>query len=143
MLTLDYLVLIFCNLFFSQDHKCTGKPTSGHDARSKAAQAALARFQPAAQRQPQKQAERQPAARPPPTASAFQGGLSEDEALRRALEASMQDQGPASGSASGLSQEEQDRMLAEAIERSEREVQQRQQQAPTSTTGDSKNCQIS
>ena len=57
----------------------------------------------------------------------------------------MRDQGPASGSTSGISQEEQDRMLAEAIERSEREasLQQQQQQPGSTTTGDSKNCQIS
>ncbi len=107
---------------------------------SRAGMAALARHQQPPQRQPQKQPER-PAARPPvPSAAALQGGLSEDEALRRALEASMRDQGP-SGAASGMSQEEQDRMLAEAIARSEREAATGHQQPATGS--ESKNCQIS
>ena len=122
-----------------QDHKCEGKTTSGPSALSRAGIAAMARQQqPATQRQP-KQPERSTARPTASTASALQGGISEDEALRRALEASMRDQGPASASASGLSQEEQDRMLAEAIARSEREAAQ-----PQAASGsESKNCQIS
>ena len=82
------------------------------------------------------------------TASALQGGLSEDEALRRALEASMRDVGPASASGQ-MSQEEQDRMLAEAIAQSEREAaaqqqqRQRQQSRQTATASEGSNCQIS
>jgi len=57
----------------------------------------------------------------------------------------MRDLGP--GAASGeMSQEEQDRMLAEAIARSEREAaaaQQRQSRQTASASEGSNNCQIS
>lgn len=122
-----------------QDHSCEAKTTSGPGSLSRAGMAALSRHQQQpTQRQP-KQVER-PVTRPTvPNVSVLQGGISEDEALRRALEESMRDQVP--GDASGLSQEEQDRMLAEAIARSEREA--RRPQAAAASESESKNCQIS
>jgi hypothetical protein len=105
---------------------------------SRAGMAALARHQQQAQPAPKPQQRHQPPTRS--SASALQGGISEEEALRRALEASMRDTGPDPGA--GMSQEEQDRMLAEAIARSEREAagQQRQRQQPVS---EGSNCEIS
>ena len=79
-----------------------------------------------------------------PNMSQIQGNLSEDEALARALQASL---GDASGSSSGtgnessLTQEEQDRMLALSLAQGE------QQTTTTGRTGTSSNsdksCQIS
>ena len=91
---------------------------------------------------PKQQQRQQPLSQPPgrSNASALQGGVSEEEALRRALEASMRDAGPEQGAA--MSQEEQDRMLAEAIARSEREAA-AQQRPRQQTVSDGSNCQIS
>ena len=93
---------------------------------------------------------------PAPTAAAassrsnnarqLQGNLSEDEALARALQASMTETAQAeSGSTNGaLSQEEQDRMLAMALAQSEREA--RRGGTTTNSSNNSSNdktCQIS
>ena len=76
----------------------------------------------------------------------LQGNLSEDEALARALQASMSETAQAaSGSTNGaLSQEEQDRMLAMALAQSEREA--RGGGTTTTSSNNSSNdktCQIS
>jgi len=85
----------------------------------------------------------------PPVANPrqLQGNLSEDEALARALQASLNENGPqASSGASGgaMSQEEQDRMLALALAQGEQNPGSR---ATTTAGGNSssndKNCSIS
>ena len=97
----------------------------------------------------------QPTSAPVPAAAAssrsnnarqLQGNLSEDEALARALQASMSETVQAeSGSTNGaLSQEEQDRMLAMALAQSEREA--RRGGTTTNSSNNSSNdktCQIS
>lgn len=72
-----------------------------------------------------------------------QGGMSEDEALAAALAASMQESSleqrtPQSGAT--LSQEEEDRMLAQALAESEKTAPTRRQQE---VGGDSKTCRLS
>merc|ERR1711902_412122 len=104
-----------------QDHECSGKSTK---PMSDAAKAAIARQE----RQNQNQGiakyfQRQPV-NPPPRANAaqIQGNLSEDEALARALQASLgtgQPQATGSGNSQALTQEEQDRMLALALAQGE------------------------
>merc|ERR1719350_1955916 len=86
--------------------------------------------------------------RPSNNARQLQGNLSEDEALARALQASMSETGngnPSESSTNGaLSQEEQDRMLAMALAQSEREA--RGGGTTTTTSSNSSNdktCQIS
>jgi len=126
-----------------QDHECSGKSTK---PMSDAAKAAIARQE----RQNQNQGiakyfQRQPVNPPPrPNAAQIQGNLSEDEALARALQASLgtgQPQATGSGNSQALTQEEQDRMLALALAQGE--------QATTTTTGrtrtpsNDKSCQIS
>lgn len=70
-----------------------------------------------------------------PNTNQLQGNISEDEALARALQASLNDQ-PASSS-QPMSQEEQDRMLAMQLAQGE-------QRATTSSGGSNdKTCQIS
>ena len=75
-----------------------------------------------------------------PNMSQIQGNLSEDEALARALQASLGDAGSSgTGNESSLTQEEQDRMLALSLAQGE--------QTTTGRTGTSSNsdksCQIS
>merc|ERR1711874_852484 len=89
---------------------------------SDAAKAAIARQE----RQNQsiaKYFQRQPANPPPrPNAAQIQGNLSEDEALARALQASLgtgQAQATGNGNSQALTQEEQDRMLALALAQGE------------------------
>ena len=113
---------------------------------NRAGLAALSRHQ-QQQKQPQPAPKQQQQRQQPPpqpsarsAASALQGGVSEEEALRRALEASMREAGPEQGAA--MSQEEQDRQLAEAIARSEREAA-AQQRPRQQTVSDGSNCQIS
>ena len=85
----------------------------------------------------------------PPVANPrqLQGNLSEDEALARALQASLNENGPqgSSGASGGaMSQEEQDRMLALALAQGEQNPASR---ATTTAGGNSssndKNCSIS
>merc|ERR1712083_1104313 len=77
--------------------------------------------------------QRQPVVNPPPrpNAAQIQGNLSEDEALARALQASLGNGQPqaaaGSGNSQALTQEEQDRMLALALAQGE--------QATGTTTG--------
>lgn len=72
-------------------------------------------------------------------ASNLQGGLSEDEALARALQESMQS---SSASNDAMTQEEQDRMLALSLQESEAQQrnQQHQQRRTTTAGGGDKNC---
>merc|ERR1712113_330332 len=71
-----------------------------------------------------------------PNASQIQGNLSEDEALARALQASLTSSDAAT--ASSLTQEGQDRMLALSLAQGE------EQQAPRTTESTAnKSCQIS
>jgi len=126
-----------------QDHECTGKPTRQV---SEAGRAALARQNQPAQgiakyftRQPQSQPQ-QPRTRP--NANQLQGNLSEDEALARALQASMSEATTQAAAQAPTSQEEQDRMLAMALAQSEQEAR-RQQQGGASTSGNSDKCSIS
>jgi len=126
-----------------QDHECSGKSTR---PMNDAAKAAIARQD----RQNQNQGitkyfQRQTtgnAPQPPrrPNTAQIQGNLSEDEALARALQASLGDAGSSgTGNESSLTQEEQDRMLALSLAQGE--------QTTTGRTGTSSNsdksCQIS
>jgi len=125
-----------------QDHECSGKSTK---AMSDAAKAAIAREE----RQNQNQGiakyfQRQQVVNPPPrpNTAQIQGNLSEDEALARALQASLGNGQPqaAAGNGNTLTQEEQDRMLALALAQGEQQT--------TTTTGrtsssNDKSCQIS
>ena len=79
-------------LFF-QDHECSGKSTK---PRNDAGKAAIARQERQNQNQNQNQGlgiakyfQRQPPATARPNAAQIQGNLSEDEALARALQASL------------------------------------------------------
>jgi len=132
-----------------QDHECSGKSTK---PRNDAGRAAIARQERQNQNQNQNQGlgiakyfQRQPPANPPttrPNAAQIQGNLSEDEALARALQASLNGTGQAQGAAGSdnLTQEEQDRMLALSLA-------QGNQATGTTSTGPSnsqdKSCQIS
>jgi len=112
---------------------------------SDAAKAAIARQE----RQNQNQGiakyfQRQQVVNPPPrpNAAQIQGNLSEDEALARALQASLGNGQPqaAAGNGNTLTQEEQDRMFALALAQGEQQT--------TTTTGrtpssNDKSCQIS
>lgn len=72
--------------------------------------------------------------------SVINGNMSEDEALARALSASLAENATtASASSNRLSQEEQDRMLALALAQSEGQ----QPSQSTSSSGANKSCQIS
>jgi len=112
-----------------QDHECSGKTQK----MSEAGRAALAR-----QEQPPqgiaryfKRQQQQPSR---PNTNQIQGNLSEDEALARALQASLNEPSPA------MSQEEQDRMLALAL------AQQGSGQGTSTSTGggaEKSSCQIS
>ena len=69
--------------------------------------------------------------------------MSEDEALARALQASMSEVTTQATSAQApTTQEEQDRMLAMALAQSEQEAR-RQQQGATNASGNSDKCSIS
>jgi len=128
-----------------QDHECSGKSTR---PTSDAAKAAIARQERPNQNQGiAKYFQRQPVVNPPPrpNAAQIQGNLSEDEALARALQASLGNGQPqaaaGSGNSQAMTQEEQDRMLALALAQGE--------QATGTTTGttrtssNDKSCQIS
>ena len=96
-----------------QDHECKGKPSAGQAA----AAAALSRLDQGPSKAKAKAKAQQP---PPPrrtaaaTAADVQGQLSEDEAMARALQASM----ASAASAPTLTQEEIDRMTALALQES-------------------------
>ncbi len=87
-----------------------------------------------------------PASRPSPRQ--IQGNMSEDEALAKALQESMKDTNGGGGS-SGManevptSQEEQDRMLALALQESERAARRGQGATASGSSGTDKSCQIS
>jgi len=78
------------------------------------------------------------------TTSGLQGGLSEDEALAAALAASMSDVGGSQGRDQSQeathSQEEEDRLLAQALQESERTA--RRTAAAGGSTGQDKNCSM-
>ena len=131
---------------FPTDHDCTGTRSSKNV--SDAGKAAMARQQQEQSRGPaqgiakyfQRQAPATAAAngvRSRANASHLQGNLSEDEALARALQASLADNQPNSA----LSQEEMDRMLALSLAQGEQHPQ-TSSSARTSTNND-KSCQIS
>jgi len=127
-------------MFSLQDHECSGKSTK---PMSDAAKAAIARQE----RQNQNQGiakyfQRQPANPPPrPNAAQIQGNLSEDEALARALQASLgTGQAQATGNSQALTQEEQDRMLALALAQGEQAAA---TTGRTRTPSNDKSCQIS
>uniref|UniRef100_A0A674JZC5 AN1-type zinc finger protein 2B-like n=2 Tax=Terrapene triunguis TaxID=2587831 RepID=A0A674JZC5_9SAUR len=85
-------------------------------------------------------AARQPSSTSPP-AVALQNGLSEEEALQRALEMSLAESVP--GSAQALSaQEEEDLALARALAASEEEYQRRQQQQAQSRSSRPSDCSM-
>ena len=139
----DELFLQFVISTQFQDHECTGRPSRQV---SDAGRAALAR-----QNQPpqgiakyftrQQSQPTQPRTRP--NTNQLQGNLSEDEALARALQASMSEVTTQAASAQApTTQEEQDRMLAMALAQSEQEAR-RQQQGATNASGNSDKCSIS
>merc|ERR1712111_95978 len=92
----------------------------------------------------QQQAQSTATSRPAASASsATNGHLSEDEALERAMQASLTQghQGQQQQIRAPTNQEEQDRMLAQALAESEREASRRRQQ--TSQDSANKTCEIS
>ena len=98
-----------------QDHDCKGKPSAGQAA----AAAALRRLDnqgpsKAKARATQPQQQQPPPSRRTTTAADVQGQLSEDEAMARALQASMASAAQAEGPE--LTQEEIDRMTALALQ---------------------------
>ncbi|XP_046394675.1 AN1-type zinc finger protein 2A-like [Ischnura elegans] len=114
-----------------QDHQC--KPPQGKPPGKAAGEAALARIAKASS----SSSSRNSAPRAPPPPSAIQGQMSEDEALSRALAASLADNKRTPNQANGLTLEEEDEMLARAIAESEREQQQgasHQLQSPRETS---------
>lgn len=133
-----------------QDHECAGKPdiASAAGAAAMARQASssssgasgsssISRFFRRQQENPSR-----------PNARTIQGGLSEDEALARALQESMKDGQPHPGGQSSdapMTQEEQDRMLAMALAQSERDQRQAGPSNTTTTTTatGNKSCHIS
>jgi len=158
------------------DHQCQGKPSPSAatgSASSRAAQAALARQQQQRQQQQQQTTagltaairstasntsnrianmfQQQQLQQQQPVGNSRQtvnGQLSEDEALARALQASINESHPSgeqqstAGGASGLraptTREEQDRMLAQALAESERAANR-----TTSNNSNNKSCGIS
>ena len=141
---------------FFQDHECSGKSNHSMNAAGRAAMARQNQSQPPQHpKSSQSSITRffnsvQSNSRPtPPVANPrqLQGNVNEDEALARALQASLNENGPhgASGaSEEAMSQEEQDRMLALALAQSEQNPSSRQ----TTTAGGNnsstdKSCQIS
>ncbi|XP_078535269.1 AN1-type zinc finger protein 2B isoform X3 [Lissotriton helveticus] len=114
--------------------------TSGHPAAASSRPAS--RPGPAAQTQPSRPSEPRPSPPPPiavPIADELQNGLSEEEALQRALEMSLAES--ATSTPVPSSQEEEDLALARALSASAEEYR-RQQQAETRTSKTS-NCTLS
>ena len=101
-----------------QDHDCKGKPSAGQAA----AAAALRRLDQGPSRNKAKAtataAPKAQAARRPTTAADVQGQLSEDEAMARALQASMASAAASTAEGPTLTQEEIDRMTALALQES-------------------------
>jgi len=141
-----------------QDHECPGKSKASMTASGRAAMARQQHQPPTTtvQQSISKFFTRQNQPTPAPTAAAassrsnnarqLQGNLSEDEALARALQASMSETAQAASTSTNgaLSQEEQDRMLAMALAQSEREA--RGGGTTTTSSNNSSNdktCQIS
>ncbi|KAG8224938.1 hypothetical protein J437_LFUL006438 [Ladona fulva] len=98
-----------------QDHQCRG--SSGN--RSKAGEAAIARQ--GRQTSSPSSSSGLKSSRKPPPVTAIQGQMSEDEALSRALKASLAEIKVHSDPQRDLTVEEEDEMLARAIAESERE----------------------
>ena len=101
-----------------QDHDCKGKPSAGQAA----AAAALRRLDQGPSKTKAKAtataAPKAQAARRPTTAADVQGQLSEDEAMARALQASMASAAASTAEGPTLTQEEIDRMTALALQES-------------------------
>jgi len=154
-----------CNLNYClkhrhpQDHECPGKSKASMTASGRAAMArqqqqpptatvqqSISKFFTRQNNQPTPAAPGVVAAsnRSSNNARQLQGNLSEDEALARALQASMSETtAQTSASSNGtLSQEEQDRMLAMALAQSEREARGGGGTTTTNSSND-KTCQIS
>ncbi|XP_071452840.1 AN1-type zinc finger protein 2A-like [Hetaerina americana] len=110
-----------------QDHQCKGSPGSNL---SKAGEAAI--FRTAKQASGPSTSKSPRNIRPAPPLSAIQGQMSEDEALSRALAASLAEDKMKAPEPRGLTLEEEDEMLARAIAESEQEqeVRSRQVQPP-------------
>ncbi|XP_074823088.1 AN1-type zinc finger protein 2B isoform X1 [Natator depressus] len=77
-----------------------------------------------------------------PPAVALQNGLSEDEALQRALEMSLAESAPGSARALSSAQEEEDLALARALAASEEEYQRRQQAQAQSRSSRPSDCSM-
>ena len=125
-----------------QDHDCKGKPSAGQAA----AAAALRRLDNQGPSKAKARATQQQ--QPPPprrtTAADVQGQLSEDEAMARALQASMASAAQAEGPA--LTQEEIDRMTALALQESLNNAGRQRTAAAGGGSSDSsgnKSCMIS
>ena len=124
-----------------QDHECKGKPTAGQAA----AAAALRRHDQGPKAKAAPTARQQQRPQPPrrTTAADVQGQLSEDEAMARALQASMSS---AAAAAPELTQEEIDRMTALALQESLNSGRNRQTTAAgggSSESSGNKSCMIS
>ncbi|XP_052282236.1 AN1-type zinc finger protein 2B-like isoform X2 [Dreissena polymorpha] len=74
---------------------------------------------------------------------AAQAGLSEEEILARAIQESLSQTTQPPTQNTGLSQEEEDRLLAEAIAASEAEARRQQQRTTTQESQNKKSCQVS
>jgi len=132
-----------------QDHECKGRSTR---PMSEAARAAMARQERQNQNSNPNQGiakyfQRQTVPNPPPptrpNAAQIQGNLSEDEALARALAASLGNGQPQATTGNGnMTQEEQDRMLALALSQGEQPTTTITGRTRTSSQND-KSCQIS
>ncbi|XP_050773123.1 AN1-type zinc finger protein 2B isoform X1 [Gopherus flavomarginatus] len=83
----------------------------------------------------------QPSSTSPP-AVALQNGLSEEEALQRALEMSLAESAPGSARALSSAQEEEDLALARALAASEEEYQRRQRQQAQSRSSRPSDCSM-
>lgn len=77
-----------------------------------------------------------------PNTSQLQGNMSEDEALARALQASLAENSATAAAGSELSQEEQDRMLALSLAQGDQQLVDTNQRTRNSSSND-KSCQIS
>ncbi len=118
-----------------QDHQCAGKMTPAQAAAS----AALSRLQPSAASSSKSKSSSQQSRM---SASDAQGQMSEDEAMARALQASLNaDAGAAANAANQMTQEQIDRMTALALQESLNGPQ--RQTATTGASSSNKSCLIS
>lgn len=129
-----------------QDHECSGKTSNSLSASGRAAMTRQQQQQPKPQQNSitkyfSRQSQPSPSTVTTPNPRQLQGNLSEDEALARALQASLtENTGNPSGS---MSQEEQDRMLAMALAQSEREARATTSTGSGTTNSNDKSCLIS